>query len=252
VDIRNLFVDREKKPVTVKLMDGGAHDNQGIEGLLDRDCTHLIVSDGAGQMGDEPNPGHYIPKMVERASGMMFDHARELQVIEAFSTLPTAFMHLMKGLDAYVRRPEGLKQPPPKEPSLPTSQFGVAEKTQQLIAEIRTDLDSFSETEVRSLILDGYRMTGAELVRTPAIRAFGTPLPPLPEGWPFESIGPWLTNPTDRYRVQLKAGSSSLLKPARQSRLVAWIAAAAALLGLGTGAVGLRRLWQAKLAWSPL
>lgn len=252
VDIRDLFVDEDGKPVTITLMDGGAHDNQGIEGLLDRDCTHLIVSDGAGQLDDARNPGHYIPQVVERARGMMFDHARELQVIEAFSTLPTAFMHLLKGLEARVQRPIRLPPVPPKQPALTTRQFDVAEDTQRLIAEIRTDLDAFSETEARSLMLDGYRMTGAELKQTPAVLAFGTPLAPSQDPWPFESIGPWLKNPTDSYRVQLEAASSQLLKPAKQSWLVASIAATAALLGLGVGAVALKRLWQAKLAWSPL
>jgi NTE family protein len=252
VDIRKLFVDSDGNPVTVKLMDGGAHDNQGIEGLLDRDCTHLIVSDGAGQMGDATNPGHYIPKMVERASGMMFDHARELQVIEAFSTLPTAFMHLMKGLEAEVRRPIGVDPSPPKQAALPASQFGVAEEIQRLVAEIRTDLDSFSETEARSLMLDGYRMTAAELDQTPAIQAFGTPLTPSPGPWSFESIGPWLENPTESYRVQLEAATSQLLKPAKQSRLIAWVVAIAAALALGGGVLALWLFWEANLAWSPV
>lgn len=34
---------------TPQLVDGGVHDNQGIEGLLDNQCTHLIVSDASGQ-----------------------------------------------------------------------------------------------------------------------------------------------------------------------------------------------------------
>jgi NTE family protein len=253
VDIRDLFVASNGKQVTVKLMDGGAHDNQGVEGLLDRDCTHLIVSDGAGQMGDAANPGHYIPQMVERASGMMFDHARELQVIEAFSTLPTAFMHLMKGLEAPVQRPVGLDPLPPKPPpELTTAQFGVADESQRLIAEIRTDLDAFSETEANSLMLDGYLMAEAELDRTPAILAFGTPLPLAPDSWPFESIAPWLTNPTDRYRVQLRAATRPLLKPARQSRVVASILAIAALLALAGAVLVLWQLWSADLAWSPV
>jgi NTE family protein len=253
VDIRDLFEDSEGNPITVTLMDGGAHDNQGIEGLLDRDCTHLIVSDGAGQMGDENNPGHYIPKMVERASGMMFDHARELQVIEAFSTLPTAFMHLMKGLEAEVLRPKTDDRPPPapKQPKLPTSAFDVAEESQRLIAEIRTDLDSFSETEARSLMLDGYLMTEAELDQTPAIQAFGTPLPPASDPWLFESIGRWLQNPTKSYRVQLKAASGQLLKPFKQSRLIAAIVIAAGVLALAAVIVALWLLLQADFAWSP-
>jgi hypothetical protein len=175
VDIRKIFVDSDGNPVTVKLMDGGAHDNQGVEGLLDRDCTHLIVSDGAGQMGDATNPGHYIPKMVERASGMI-------------------------------------------------------------------------------ALADAGRLSDDRGRARPdtAIQAFGTPLTPSPGPWSFESIGPWLENPTESYRVQLGAATSQLLKPAKQSRLIAWVVAMAAALALGGGVLALWLFWEANLAWSPV
>ena len=40
----------------VELVDGGVHDNQGLEGLADRACTHMIISDGSGQMPDVARP----------------------------------------------------------------------------------------------------------------------------------------------------------------------------------------------------
>ena len=42
--------------LTVELVDGGVHDNQGVEGLVDRGCTHRIISDGSGQMPDIAAP----------------------------------------------------------------------------------------------------------------------------------------------------------------------------------------------------
>ncbi len=47
MQIHGLYPD-----LVVELTDGGVHDNQGIEGLLDRACTHVVISDGSGQMPD--------------------------------------------------------------------------------------------------------------------------------------------------------------------------------------------------------
>lgn len=52
--------------VKVELVDGGVHDNQGIQGLFDRGCSHLVVSDASGQMSDEPKPG---PRLLPSSSG---------------------------------------------------------------------------------------------------------------------------------------------------------------------------------------
>ena len=36
---------------TIRLVDGGVHDNQGLVGLLEQDCQVLLVSDASGQTG---------------------------------------------------------------------------------------------------------------------------------------------------------------------------------------------------------
>ncbi|MDQ6664218.1 MAG: patatin-like phospholipase family protein, partial [Acidobacteriota bacterium] len=41
---------------TVRLSDGGVHDNQGISGLLGEDCTVLLVSDASGQLTSRESP----------------------------------------------------------------------------------------------------------------------------------------------------------------------------------------------------
>jgi predicted acylesterase/phospholipase RssA len=42
--------------MTVRLVDGGVHDNQGVAGLLEQDANFLIVTDASGQMGIEKEP----------------------------------------------------------------------------------------------------------------------------------------------------------------------------------------------------
>lgn len=41
---------------SVRLVDGGVCDNQGVGSLLEQDCTVLLVSDACGQMGAEDHP----------------------------------------------------------------------------------------------------------------------------------------------------------------------------------------------------
>ena len=38
---------------TIRLVDGGVYDNQGVAGLLEQDCAVMLVSDASGQMGSK-------------------------------------------------------------------------------------------------------------------------------------------------------------------------------------------------------
>ena len=42
----------------VRLVDGGVHDNQGVDALLGQGCDFILCSDGSGQMGDLDNPSN--------------------------------------------------------------------------------------------------------------------------------------------------------------------------------------------------
>lgn len=42
--VSKLYPDK----IRVELVDGGVHDNQGVQGLTDRDCTQFVVSDASG------------------------------------------------------------------------------------------------------------------------------------------------------------------------------------------------------------
>ncbi len=99
MQISGLFKDE-----LVELVDGGVHDNQGVEGLRDRDCTHLIISDGSGQMPDEPNPSVRLPAVLGRIVAIYGDAEREERLLDALEERDnTAFMHLQTGLPAPIR-----------------------------------------------------------------------------------------------------------------------------------------------------
>src|SRR3954447_2901160 len=92
--------------LVVELVDGGVHDNQGIEGLRDRDCTHLIISDGSGQMPDKLRPSIRLPAVLGRIVSIYGDAEREERLLSALQhTDTTAFMHLQTGLPAKTRTP---------------------------------------------------------------------------------------------------------------------------------------------------
>ena len=67
----------------VELVDGGVHDNQGIEGVVDRGCTHMVISDGSGQMPDRVRPSIRMPSVLGRVISIYGDAEREQRLLAA-------------------------------------------------------------------------------------------------------------------------------------------------------------------------
>lgn len=144
----------------VQLIDGGVHDNQGIEALLDRKCDEMIISDASGHMRDEMAPSTRISYVLMRSNKILMDRVREeeLKGILDNGNIKTTFMYLRKGLATknfpYIN--ELNPKPPEQDQSL---RFGVHPDIQDAISHIRTDLDSFSDIEADALMADGYLMS---------------------------------------------------------------------------------------------
>ncbi len=156
------------KGVRVQLVDGGAHDNQGLIGVLNDElkCTHFIISDASGQLNDEKEPGIQIPSVLKRTNGIFMDRIREQQlsrIIKEHSD-NVALLHLKKGLPikeiSYFDKNHKLHDKTISRKTEPPSEtFGINEEVQDSLSKVRTDLDSFSEVEAYSLMLDGYKMS---------------------------------------------------------------------------------------------
>jgi NTE family protein len=238
------------RTLTVRLMDGGAHDNQGVEALIDRGCTHLIVSDASAQMEDIDRPIPRFPSVLSRASSILGDRVREQQLRQAFDR-PLALMHLEKGLPAEVLYPRNRDGDiPPPRPIAPeafrTDAFHVHEEVQRRLARIRTDLDAFSAIESKSLMFDGHAMTRRvfQLPQTKPIADL-TPWPVTDEpDWSFGSIAEAIRrSPRGRYRRQLEASTQRFLKPFYVRW--PWVAPTVLLaLVLAAGGFGIDRLWD--------
>jgi predicted acylesterase/phospholipase RssA len=186
--------------IRVELVDGGVHDNQGLQGLFDTDCTHLIVSDASGQLADQPLPATRVPGVGGRSNSILGDRVRDEQLAHASERPePIALMHLRKGLVGEVELPLADDGKPvedaPKEKLAVkplAGDFGISMDAQRLLSRVRTDLDSFSDVEAFALMLDGYWMTDFVLNRDPRFGGFLAKSPPVaapvPERWDFRAV----------------------------------------------------------------
>lgn len=235
--------------IRVQLVDGGVHDNQGIEALRDMGCTRFVVSDACGQMRDEKQPPTTIPTVLGRANSILMDRVREEELFRLIQheDAPVAFMHLLRGLSGEAlswigpdgKPAEGKKNE--RQPEISSESFGVDCEVQDLVSRIRTDLDSFSDVEAYALMYDGYRMSEQELQKTKGLQELlSAPLDP--PAWRFLKIAPWMKNPTPAFRQQIKVGGQLVLKIFRLSIPVA------VATGVGLAAI-LFELWQTLGPW---
>lgn len=201
----------------LQLVDGGVYDNQGVEALLDSGCRHLIISDASGQLGDDPDPQTGFLSVLMRSNSILMDRVREEQLrrLNQGQNCHLALVHLRKELpvkEAYWIGSDG--QPAKKSEPVDESQltsFGVALSIQDRLSKVRTDLDSFTEVEACSLMMDGYLMSKKVLSEQDGIKDRLTPAP-ADGTWGFLKIQPWMENPTDDYLRQLKVASQNTFK----------------------------------------
>tara|TARA_B100000315_G_scaffold217965_1_gene218932 strand:+ start:7031 stop:8734 length:1704 start_codon:yes stop_codon:yes gene_type:complete len=219
--------------ITVELVDGGVHDNQGVEGLFDEKCNYIMCSDASGQMADDKEPGDGILSVLPRSNSILMDRVREAELISVKKRKKTGdlkgfkFVHLKRGLI----KPEITwlsgedKANQVKDVSGVTS-YGVDRNVQRLLSNIRTDLDSFTEVEAYSLILSGYLMTEKEFQGKQ----------PDDKLCDFHhkcgKLKKLMEKPSNPYQKQLKIGSSLFLKAFKS---VLWLK----ILGLTVVAVAL-------------
>jgi hypothetical protein len=178
--------------LVVELVDGGVHDNQGVEGLVDRGCTHWIISDGSGQMHDLARPSTRPPAVLGRVISIYGDAEREqrlLQLLRAGDAV--AFMHLQTGLPARERTPGGKVEE--QQVALTSTAFGVVEDVQRALAQMRTDLDAFCEVEAWALMADSYQLAGEIVPKQAGLARLGTAGPD--REWPFEVVAEQLAQP---------------------------------------------------------
>ncbi len=190
---------------TVRLVDGGVHDNQGVAGLLDEGCSLILCSDASGQMDDQKSPAGGVLGVFLRSDSILQDRLREAQYqdlawrAQSQSLQGFFFVHLKQGLES-----DPIDWVECQDPGRPVNRprctdYAVDRTIQRLLSEVRTDLDTFTEVEACALMASGYRMTEHQLRQLDkAHKASGLPGTwagfdvdaPSANDWPFSPLLP--------------------------------------------------------------
>jgi NTE family protein len=244
----------------IQLTDGGVHDNQGVQALIDDGCSHVVVSDTGGQLATDEHASPSLLKVLLRTPGILYGRVRQEQLFRLMERprteglpAPLALIHLRRGvpvlLHHYARTPQ-----PDDELRVPTdgssSEFGVHPDAMELLAELRTDLDAFSELESLALIGAAYRTTGDVLTRTGWTAAEGAedPLPPSTGDVPgLDGIGEVLAEAPPEFRRQMRIGRSRFFKALMLYRWPWWLTIAVVVAGLVLGGKSVIDHWGSRV-----
>jgi predicted acylesterase/phospholipase RssA len=210
-----------EKDITVKLVDGGVHDNQGLCGLFEQDCSVLLVSDASGQMSTEKEPGISVLGVSMRANDILMERVRNAQFqdmenrFRAGTLKGRMFIHLKLDLD--VETVDWINCEDPSDETLfgknkmQLTSYGIRKDLQRHLAAIRTDLDTFNDTEALALMYSGYAMTNAEFNK--GISGFtGSPVKNF--SWNFFCMREELSKPdvSEQLVSLLKVGKEKFFK----------------------------------------
>ena len=160
ITFKDLYPER-----TVRLADGGVHDNQGLASLFEQSCKVVLVSDASGQMKASDTPSRGVLGVLKRSDDVLQARLREAQYADLMARRRSGllqgamFIHLTKDLEGADVDWVDCKDPARVTTPSPLTPYGVDRRIQQQLAEVRTDLDSFSDAESYALMTSGYLMT---------------------------------------------------------------------------------------------
>lgn len=183
--------------IDVELVDGGVHDNQGVASLVEQDCTVILVSDASGQLRDDVDPKRWLVNALARSNSILMKRVRGAQYEDLLSRRRSGTLrglmavHLTKGLPARPRDwSECEERWTPEDDALPNDSvapYGLDPRAQRAMAELRTDLDTFSDDEAYALMAAGYVMTKHDLAG--ALHDLAEPDPAFKvDDWPFAEV----------------------------------------------------------------
>lgn len=159
--------------IKVQLVDGGVHDNQGTVSLLASDCNVLLVSDASGQLLLEQAPAPGLRSLLpyaRRSMDTLMERVRLAGYADLAARLRSGllrglmFLHMKEGLDADVVRLTSSQESYSLQRE-PLSPSGIRKDFQKVIAELRTDLNAFTQDEMCALMACGYQMASKGVAR---------------------------------------------------------------------------------------
>jgi hypothetical protein len=144
------------------------HDNRGSVSLLALNCNVVLVSDACGQLLLEKQTGTGIGGLLAYANRSMSTLMERVRLAN-FADLTARqragllrglmFLHMKAGLDASTI-PLAFSHESSQIKREALSPSGVRKDFQEALAELRTDLDAFTDDESDALMACGYQMAG--------------------------------------------------------------------------------------------
>jgi predicted acylesterase/phospholipase RssA len=242
-----LMLDELYPERIVRLVDGGVCDNQGTTSLLEQDCNVILVSDGSGQMLSENQPSNGLLGVPLRSNTILQARVREAQYNELSARKRAAllrgfmFVHLKDDLDVDPIDWIGCLDPyNASDDSRPAyrrgrlTRYGIAKEIQELLAGVRTDLDSFSDVEAFALMTSGYRMTEHEFRYSKCVEGF--PEPAEQFEWDFLAVEEGMKGGGAKYdylKKQLSVSNTlafKIWKLSQPLKVTSWVLAIAAIV----------------------
>lgn len=187
LNLPDLYPDK-----TVRLVDGGVHDNQGVSSLLEQGCLVMLVSDASGQMETVDKPGNGVLSTLLRSNSVLQARVRVAQYHDLDARRTSAllrtlmFLHLKKDVESEPVDWERCQDPFQPKPKNVLTSYGILKTVQRKLANIRTDLDSFHDIEAFALMTSGYRMA-TKWFEDNTNHGFPQ-LPPVETDWRFLSV----------------------------------------------------------------
>ncbi len=246
---RDLYDDRTVE--AVRLVDGGVYDNQGLTALFEEGCTHVICSDASGQFQFERDISGKVFGVIPRANDVLMERVRRSEVRRLLDRFEASQDLRALQLGQRILPPPA---PTPKQADaiqdlqarfnlegcaffhlkseIPPAPGGMPPLPwRNEVAEIRTDLDSFSDREAFALMYHGYYLAAKTVVPLALPAAGVAAVPETPDRWRFGAIRSLFGSPD--LRRHLAVGANRTFKVFRLGNAwsgLAWLLAGAMFL----------------------
>lgn len=220
--------------IDLQLVDGGLHDNQGVGALIEQECKQMIISDASGQLPTNTTATGNGASLFYRSDNIVQERVRELQFRDIKERNHTTQLerlitiHLKQGLQKYPLKWRNCDDPTRKilytnvaDENQDLTDYGILRNVQSMLSEIRTDLDSFNDTEAYALMYSGYSLVNDELTKTN-----GNKKNLVKGSWNFLAIRDYVTKNerSEKIKKYLVAGKSlafKLLKVSGPAKIIA-------------------------------
>jgi predicted acylesterase/phospholipase RssA len=144
VQLRGLYPER-----TVRLVDGGISDRNGVGALFQQECDVFLLSDGGTQAASQEDPSPSPLEVQRRSNALLGARLRQAEHVALEARRHGAQMRALSFLHL-------------------DTDHGMLKTVQDRLAAFRADIDSFTDAEAFALMLTGYRVAKTEL-RVPGI-----------------------------------------------------------------------------------